>query len=36
MDEDLLVLPVPGIQRVPVETGRAGHPADRLVTEDTH
>ena len=36
MDEDLLVLLVPGIQRVPVETGGAGHPVDRFVAEDTH
>ena len=36
MNEDLLVLLIPGIQRVPVETSCAGHPVNRLVTEDTH
>ncbi len=36
MDEDLLLLLIPGIQRVPVETSSAGHPADRFVAEDTH
>src|SRR5215813_11395187 len=36
MDEDLLVLLIPGVQRVPVETGRASHPVDRFFTEDAH
>src|SRR5216683_2249410 len=36
MDEDLLVLLIPGIERVPVEAGRAGHPVDRVVAEDPH
>jgi len=36
MHEDLLVLLVPGIERVPVEAGRAGHPVDRVVAEDPH
>ena len=36
MDEDLLVLLIPGIQRVPVETSCASHPVNRLVTEDTY
>jgi hypothetical protein len=36
MDEDLLILFIPGVQRVSVETGRASYLADRLVTENTH
>src|ERR1700760_5157290 len=36
MDEDLLVLLIPGIERVPVEAGCANHPVDRVVAEDPH
>lgn len=36
MDEDLLVLLIPSLERVPVEAGRAGDPADRVVTEHLH
>ena len=36
MDEDLLVLLIPGIECVPVEAGGAGHPVDRVVAEDPH
>jgi hypothetical protein len=34
MDEDLLVLLVPGIERVPVEPRGSGHPLDRIVTKN--
>jgi hypothetical protein len=33
MDEDLFVLLIPGIKRVPVEAGRASQPADLIITE---
>jgi hypothetical protein len=36
VDEDLLVLLIPRIERVPVEAGRACHPVDRVVAEDPH
>src|SRR5712692_11447750 len=36
MDEDLLVLFIPGIERGPVEARRAGHPVDCVVAEDPH
>src|SRR5215813_10609389 len=34
MDEDLLILLIPGIERVPVDSRGAGHPIDRVFSED--
>ena len=31
MDQNLFVLPIPGIERAPAETSRAGHPGNRVL-----
>ena len=31
MDENLVVLLIPGIERAPAETSRAGHPGNRVL-----